>query len=113
MSKSTLNWVEDELFRICGLSDVDAAKFLISIAKEAKSKERCFKNIMKTETLEVDEKFTDELWNRGEKQLKSNAYQKDIKLAIWNSPSRNDLPRGERNTQAIGLFVYLFETRWT
>ena len=69
MSKSTLNWVEDELFRICGLSDVDAAKFLISIAKEAKSKERCFKNIMKTETLEVDEKFTDELWNRGEKLI--------------------------------------------
>ena len=69
MSKSTLNWVEDELFRICGLSDVDAAKFLISIAKEAKSKERCFKNIMKTETLEVDEKFTDELWNRGEKAI--------------------------------------------
>ena len=69
MSKSTLNWVEDELFRICGLSDVDAAKFLISIAKEAKSKERCFKNIMKTETLEVDEKFTDELWNRGEELI--------------------------------------------
>ena len=97
MSKSTLNWVEDELFRICGLSDVDAAKFLISIAKEAKSKERCFKNIMKTETLEVDEKFTDELWNRGEKQIKSNASEKDIiiiiiiiKLPVWDSSIRSD-----------------------
>ena len=96
MSKSTLNWVEDELFRICGLSDVDAAKFLISIAKEAKSKERCFKNIMKTETLEVDEKFTDELWNRGEKQIKSNASEKDIiiihviKLPVWDSSIRSN-----------------------
>jgi len=94
MSKSTLNWVEDELFRICGLSDVDAAKFLISIAKEAKSKERCFKNIMKTETLEVDEKFTDELWNRGEKQIKSNASEKYIiiiiKLPVWDSSIRSD-----------------------
>jgi len=65
MSKAVLNWVEDELFRICGLSDVDAANFLISIAKNAKSKEKCFRNIQKTETLEVDESFTDELWNRG------------------------------------------------
>ena len=65
MSKSVLNWVEDELFRICGLSDVDAAKFLVQLAKNSKSKEKCFKAIMKTETLEVEQTFTDELWNRG------------------------------------------------
>ena len=47
MSKSVLNWVEDELFRLCGMSDVDAAKFLISIAEESKSKEKCFNKIIK------------------------------------------------------------------
>lgn len=64
MSKSVLNWVEDELFRLCGMSDVDAAKFLISIAEESKSKEKCFNKIIKLDTLEVEESFTDELWNR-------------------------------------------------
>ena len=64
MAKSVLNWVEDELFRICGMSDTDAAKFLISIAKESKNKEKCFNKIMKLDTLEVEESFTDELWNR-------------------------------------------------
>ena len=64
MSKSLLNWVEDELHRMCGLSDVDAAKFLISIAKESKSKEKCFNKIVKLDTLEVEESFTDELWSR-------------------------------------------------
>ena len=100
MSKSTLNWVEDELFRICGLSDVDAAKFLISIAKEAKSKERCFKNIMKTETLEVDEKFTDELWNRGEKLI-IEFFQTNFQF--MESILRNLLQRKLRNLRVQRL----------
>lgn len=101
MSKSTLNWVEDELFRICGLSDVDAAKFLISIAKEAKSKERCFKNIMKTETLEVDEKFTDELWNRGEKLIIEFFFQTNFQF--MENILRNLLQRKLRNLRVQRL----------
>ena len=101
MSKSTLNWVEDELFRICGLSDVDAAKFLISIAKEAKSKERCFKNIMKTETLEVDEKFTDELWNRGEKLIIDFFFQTNFQF--MENTLRNLLQRKLRNLRVQRL----------
>ena len=53
MSKSVLNWVEDELFRLCGMSDVDAAKFLISIAKDSKSKEKCFNKIIKCAGLRI------------------------------------------------------------
>ena len=43
---STEHWVEDQLFKMAGMSDSSLVKMFIAMAKESKGKENCYRYVI-------------------------------------------------------------------